>query len=224
LPTTLPNHITQRGTDRQDVFHSRSDRLTYLRLLREQAALGGLPILAYCLMNNHIHLIAAPAEAAALAEVMQRLHGRYAQYLNVRRGRCGHLWQNRFKSRALGPSHLWAALRYVERNPVRAGLAASPKDYEWSSAETHLSGQNPWRIADMHFWSEAGGIEAWRALLDEREDETVTKALRRATYSGQPFGNGEFVNEIRAQREAASRRAAADAAWGSGHPLARAAY
>ena len=116
----VAHHITQRGTDRQLVFHCRADRLTYLRLLRQQAALGGLPILAYCLMSNHIHLIAAPLEAESLAAVMQRVHGRYAQYLNARRGRCGHLWQNRFSSCALGPSHLWAALRYVEMNPVRA--------------------------------------------------------------------------------------------------------
>lgn len=200
----VAHHITQRGTDRQAVFHSRADRLTYLRLLREQSALGGLRILAYCLMGNHIHLIAVPEEAAALAEVMQRVHGRYAQYLNARRGRCGHLWQNRFNSCALGPAHLWAAMRYVELNPVRAGLAPTAREYEWSSAEAHCSGQDPWRIADPRFWREAGGAGAWRGLLAESADETEVKALRRATYSGQPFGDEEFVGEMQARRKSAA--------------------
>ena len=155
----VAHHITQRGTERQAVFHSRTDRLTYLHLLREQSALGKVSVLAYCLMSNHIHLVAVPENAATLAEVMQWVHGRYAQYLNARRGRCGHLWQNRFNSCALGPKHLWAALRYVEMNPVRARLAATPREYAWSSAEAHWPGEDPWRIADMRFWSELGGAE-----------------------------------------------------------------
>jgi putative transposase len=197
----VAHHVTQRGTDRQTVFHSRADRLTYLHLVREQASLGHVSILAYCLMSNHIHLVAVPEEEAALAEFMQRVHGRYAQYLNARRGRCGHLWQNRYNSCALGPRHLWAALRYVELNPVRARLVTTPREYTWSSAEAHLSGADPWRIADLRFWSESGGAERWRALLSQRDDEADAKALRRATYSGQPFGDEEFVEILRRQRE-----------------------
>ena len=197
----VAHHITQRGTDRQVVFHSRADRLTYLHLLRQQASLGHVSILAYCLMSNHIHLIAVPEDAAALAEVLQRVHGRYAQYLNARRGRCGHLWQNRFSSCALGPKHLWAALRYVEMNPVRACLAATPREYAWSSAEAHWSGEDPWRVADMRFWSESGGAEAWRMMLSEGDGEAEAKALRRATYSGQPFGDEAFVEAMQTQSE-----------------------
>ena len=197
----VAHHVTQRGVDRQTVFHSRADRLTYLRLLREQSELSQLPILAYCLMSNHIHVIAVPDGGAVLAEVMQRVHGRYAQYLNARRGRSGHLWQNRFNSCALGASHLWAALRYVEMNPVRAGMLETARRYEWSSAEAHLSGQDPWRIADMRFWREVGGAETWESLLAQPEEEGQTRALRRATYSGQPFGDKEFVEEIRSRRK-----------------------
>lgn len=199
----MAHHITQRGTDRQTVFHSRTDRLTYLHLLCEQSALGGVSILAYCLMSNHIHLIAVPEDGVAPAEVMQRVHGRYAQYLNARRGRCGHLWQNRFNSCTLGPRHLWAALRYVERNPVRARLVAMLCEYAWSSAEAHWSGEDPWRITDMRFWSESGGAETWQAMLSEAEDADEAKALRRATHSGQPFGDEQFVEALRAQRESA---------------------
>jgi putative transposase len=196
----VAHHITQRGVDRSTVFHSRADRLTYLRLLREQSGLSLMPILAYCLMSNHIHIIAVPPGGDVLAEVMRRVHGRYAQYLNARRGRCGHLWQNRFNSCALGVTHLKAALRYVEMNPVRAGIVETARSYEWSSAEAHLSGQDPWRIADMRFWKDVGGADLWRQILDDPEEEAQTKALRRATHAGQPFGNDELVEEMRAQR------------------------
>ena len=220
----VAHHITQRGTDRQRVFYSRGDRQVYLHLLRKQAQLGELSILAYCLMGNHIHLIAVPAEAASLGEVMQRVHGRYAQYLNGRRGRCGHLWQNRFNSCALSHRHLWAALRYVERNPVRAGLVAGPREYEWSSAEAHLTGQDPWQIADMDFWRQAGGVERWRQLLDTSEDEFQTRALRRATYSGQPFGDQAFTEQMRAQREELLARADGATSAPGGQRVAYAAH
>jgi putative transposase len=204
------------------VFHSRRDRLTYLRLLREQAAISNLPILAYCLMSNHIHLIAVPHEVPVLAEVMQRVHGRYAQYLNARRGRCGHLWQNRFNSCPLGASHLWAALRYVEMNPVRAGLVAEPRCYEWSSAEAHLSGEDPARIADLSFWRAAGGAADWARLLSEPELDVELKALRRATHSGQPFGDQAFKEEMHARRALVWAKVAGEQAPARGVEVLRA--
>jgi putative transposase len=199
----VAHHITQRGTGRQIVFRTRADRLTYLSLLREQAGFAGLPILAYCLMGNHIHIVAVPSMEDSLAKVMQRVHGRYAQYYNARRARCRHLWQNRYSSCPLGPAHLWAALRYVEMNPVRAGLVERPGQYEWSSAEGHLSGQDRWRIVDMRFWREAGGAAEWQRMLEERRGEAEADELRRATYAGQPFGDESFVNEMQVQRKSA---------------------
>ena len=220
----VAHHITQRGVDRKTVFHSRPDRLTYLRLLREQSELCQMPILAYCLMPNHIHLIAVPAGGDVLAEVMQRVHGRYAQYLNARRGRCGHLWQNRFNSCALGVTRLWAALRYVEMNPVRAGLVETSGRYEWSSAEAHLSGQDPWRIADMRFWRDVGGAGVWRRMLAEPEEEAHITALRRATYAGQPFGDEEFVEKMQAQRRDLFAKPAGEEFNKHGLPALRAGY
>src|SRR5450755_2549049 len=165
----VAHHITQRGVDRQLVFRTRMDRLVYLGLLRDQARLAELPIWAYRLVGKHIHLIAVPAEAAQLAEVMQRVHGRYAQYFNARRGRCGHLWQNRFSSCALGPAHLWTALRYVELNPVRAAMGQKAEDYEWSSTRAHLAGQDPQRLLDMYLWRREGGISNCLQLLNQLE-------------------------------------------------------
>jgi putative transposase len=92
------------------------------------------------LMTNHVHLIAMPEREDSLSVLLRRVHGRYAQYYNARYGRSGHLWQNRYFACSLGPGHLWAALAYVEMNPVRAGLVERPDDYRWSSAGTGYAG------------------------------------------------------------------------------------
>ncbi len=203
----LAHHITQRGTGRQVVFRTRPDRLVYLGLLREQASHLGVPILAYCLMPNHIHLIAVPPEEDSLAVLLRRVHGRFAQYFNARRARCGHLWQNRFYSCPMSPGHLWSAIRYVESNPVRAGLAAEPALYEWSSAEAHFSGGDRQRVLDMRFFKEFVGASGWRRLFGEPDSELTYSALRKATYSGQPFGDQAFQDEIRDMRKGSQQGA-----------------
>ena len=192
----LAHHITQRGTARQLVFRTRADRRAYLNLLREQASFLDVPILAYCLMPNHIHLIAVPPEEDSLALLLRRVHGRYAQYFNARRARCGHLWQNRFYSCPMGPGHLWTAILYVESNPVRAGLAAEPGLFEWSSAEAHFTGRDRRGLLDMRFFEQAGGVAAWRRLFGQPAQEFDYAALRKATYSGQPFGDQQFLDEM----------------------------
>ena len=190
----VAHHIVQRGTDRQTVFYTHRDRQVYLGLLTEQWRLTHLRILAYCLMTNHIHLIAVPEEADSLWRCMQRVHGRYAQYLNARRRRSGHLWQNRFYSCPLDERHLWMALGYVERNPVRAGMVRRPDDHAWSSAVAHLAGQDRLGLLDLNFWREAGGVERWRQLIDSEEDEADRRLLRRATFAGDPLGDADFLD------------------------------
>ena len=188
----VAHHITQRGTDRQKVFYSLRDRRVYLDLLRRFAAEGEVQVLAYCLMRNHIHLVAIPATVASLAIWLRRAHGRYAQYLNARRGRTGHLWQNRYFSCPLEGTHLWTALRYVECNPVRARVVGSAEEFSWSSAAAHVGGRDASGLLDMGFWRENGGADFWRQLIDGEEDEQVIQGLRKATYSGQPWGSAEF--------------------------------
>jgi REP element-mobilizing transposase RayT len=153
----VAHDIAQRGTARQIVFRTRADRRVHLGLLREQASFLGLSILAYCLMSNHIHLIAVPPEEDSLAILLRRVHGRFAQYFNARQSRSGLLWQKRFYSCPLGPGHLWTAIRYAELNPVRAGLAVEPAAYEWPSASVHFAGLDTRRLLDAHFFEEAGG-------------------------------------------------------------------
>jgi putative transposase len=190
----VPHHVTQRGTDHQTVFHAQRDRQVYLDLLAEQSRLAGVRVLAYCLMLNHIHLIAVPKLEFPLALCLQRVHGRYAQYLNARRQRSGHLWQSRFFSCALDDAHLWTALRYVELNPVRAGMVERAWEHRWSSAAAHLGRRDASRILDLGFWEEAGGAATWSELIAAEEDADEIEKLRRATYACRPLGQWAFAN------------------------------
>ena len=192
-------HITQRGVDRQRVFLTDSDRRTYLDCLATHASEARLRILAYCLMGNHIHLVAVPEEPRSLAVALRRTHSRYATYFNARRGRVGHLWQNRFHSCALDERHLWAALGYVERNPVRANLVVRPEEYEWSSAAAHLGLRTPAALLDMEFARAAGSSERWVGLLAESDELLVIRALQRGTFTGRPVGDDSFVADLERQ-------------------------
>jgi putative transposase len=128
-----------------------------------------------------------------------RTHGRYALCLNTRRHRVGHLWQNRFYSCALDEVHLWTAVRYVERNPVRAQLVTRPEDYLWSSAAAHVGLAAPPALLDWEFYSSSGGREPWVALLAEPEELVAIRALQRGTFSGRPVGSPEFVANLERQ-------------------------
>ena len=133
----LPHHVTQRGVRRSATFSDARDRCIYLELLSEASRLFGLAVRSYVLMTNHIHLIAVPEHEDSLGKTMRDTHGPYASYFNRRYGFCGHLWQARFYSSPMDDGHFWEAVRYVENNPVRAGIVERAEDYPWSSAAAH---------------------------------------------------------------------------------------
>ena len=154
-------------------------------------------MLAYCLMTNHIHFIVVPDREDSLALLFGRANGRYAQALNIRRGRCGHLWQARYHSCPMSPAHLETGLRYVEANPCRAGIAQRPEQYRWSSAAPHLLAERDSSgVLDMGFWERAGGARAWAELHGRPESPVAVMEFRKCTYSGRPFGSEEFVREM----------------------------
>jgi len=188
-------HVTQRGVGGVDVFYSQSDRRVYEDLAAEQLPQARVSVLAYCWMTNHVHWIVVPEEADSLAVLFRRLHGHYAQFFNARRRRRGHLWQNRFFSCAVEGSQLWTALRYVERNPVRAGMVKSPQEYAWSTAPRHLSGPGKaGKVAlDWGVWEQTGGSPGWSELIGAGETIDEVDRLRRCTYSGRPLGGEAFV-------------------------------
>ena len=193
--TDVPHHVTQRGNARQVILSTDADRCTYLDLLRHYSQFYGLSLLGYCLMSNHVHLIAIPTHAEALAQTLKHAHGRYASYWNVRRSASGHVWQGRFYSCPLGPTHLWAALRYAELNPVRAGLVAAAEQWCWSSAAAHCGLASPDPMLQMEAWRQRWTTSGWGRYL-AAESQADLSALRRCTHSGRPLGTADFVTTL----------------------------
>ncbi len=190
------HHVTQRGNNRQDVFFVDDDRRTYLDLLRQEADKHGLRVLGYCLMTNHVHLIAVPRDEESLAKAVGRTHFRYTQYVNRLHGRSGHLWQNRFYSCVLDEPHYWEAMKYIERNAVRARLVRRAWRYPWSSAAAHCDGRDPSGVLDMSAWQrDAVGLD-WRAALTQPQDEKAIASLRLCTSRGRPLASDSFVSKL----------------------------
>jgi putative transposase len=192
----MPHHITQRGNNRQDVFFVDDDRRRYLELLKEQSELYGLRVLGYCLMTNHTHIVAVPETEDSLAGAIGRTHFAYTQYVNRLHDRSGHLWQNRFYSCALDDVHLWRALRYVERNPVRARLVRVPWRYPWSSAAAHVSQRDDTGLLDLAEWRKEWKPEKWRKTLREPEDDELIDRLRRNTMTGRPLATDKTIARL----------------------------
>jgi len=192
----VPHHITQRGNNRQNIFLLDEDRRFYIEALRAKSRQYGLTILGYCLMTNHVHLIAIPTRPYALAKAIGQAHWRYTMHFNKSTARQGHLWQNRFYSCTLGPSHLVAALTYVDLNPVRAAMAGSAVHYPWSSAAAHCGNAADDRLIDAPAWGKEALAEGWAERLRTESAGLRDDELRRATYSGLPFGSEEFVDEM----------------------------
>ncbi|MBI5745350.1 MAG: transposase [Elusimicrobia bacterium] len=191
----LPHHITQRGNYGGMVFESDSDRERYLSLISEYALQNALSILAYCLMPNHVHFVAIPGSEYSLARVFNTAHMRYAQYINWRRGLRGHLWQGRFYSCPLDGRHLVAAARYVERNPVRAGMVAAAGSWGWSSAAMHLGHAGDRFRFDLDaLWSLLPDLKRdWGTWLSKEDDFEESGCLRKNTRTGRPVGDEAFV-------------------------------
>jgi putative transposase len=180
------------------ILASDADRVVYLELLRRYSQLHQLSLIGYCLMSNHVHLVVVPRRTDALAQALKHTHGRYASYWNVRHTSSGHVWQGRYYSCPLDSAHLWAALRYAERNPVRAGLVAAAQEWRWSSAAVHC-GSTPWDPAlEMEPWRSRWHGSEWRAYLAVGESEDDRASLRQCTHTGRPLGSPEFVAALEA--------------------------
>ena len=147
-----------------------------------------MSLLGYCLMSNHVHLIAVPTLPDGLALAFRNAHGKYAAYWNAIHGASGHAWQGRFYSCPMDEVHLWAALRYTELNPVRAGLVSEPESWPWASALVHCGKTQavPW-LADS-LWRNRWTVAAWRDHLTASEAESDLAAIRRCTHTGRPQG------------------------------------
>ncbi len=195
----VPHHITHRGNNRQDVFLTDEDRRRYQDLLRNQLEPCGIELLGWCWMSNHVHLVAVPRRENSLSRLVMQVHSAYAQDFNRRYRRSGHLWHSRFYSCALGPAHLYAALLYVNRNPVRAGMTGEATAWRWSSATAHVDGVDPDGLLAAWMLDSIGGFENWRECLSQPLDQDASAELREATRSGRPFGHSEFLEQLENQ-------------------------
>jgi putative transposase len=195
--TGVPHHITQRGNRRGNVFFTDADRQTYLGWLKGYCDQYGVDVLAYCLMKNHVHLVAVPRDVESLQAVLKPLHMRYAQRVNRARNWRGHLWQGRFFSAPLDEDYLWAAVRYVERNPVRAKMVKKAENYAWSSAAAHCGRRDDPLLTKKQGWSrELDRIVNWSAWLAEGDEPERLEVLRRNTNKGLPCGSAKFIRRL----------------------------
>ena len=142
-------------------------------------------------MGNHVHFISAPMEPDSLAKTFNTLHMRYSQYFNMRNKATGHLWQGRFYSCVLDERHLYAGIRYVETNPVRARIVKKAEAYMWSSARNHVKRQTDPVLSNDCYVLEK--VKDWSAYLKEIEDVSLVDAIRRNTRNGRPCGNDLFA-------------------------------
>ena len=189
----LPHHVTQRGNRRQLTFFGPEDYLLYTALMAESCHRYRVVVWAYCLMPNHVHLIVVPSTPDSLRLAMAEAHRRYTSEVNRREGWTGYLWQGRFASFAMDESYTIAAARYVELNPVRAGLVARAGDYAWSSARAHLLGRDDALVVAAPLLER---VDQWSALLGAAPETGAAKQFRKHANTGRPLGSDAFVARL----------------------------
>ena len=190
-----PHHIVQRGNRRLDVFFTEEDRQAYLADIGEACERYGVAIWAYCLMRNHVHFVAVPANPDSLARCFSEAHVRYTRRINRREGWQGHLWQGRFGSSVLDQNYLIAAVRYVERNPVRAGLVAEAWEYRWSSAAFHVGKTDDAGIVSSDkMLNELVGD--WKEYLTIQDKRNFVESVHRESSVNRPLGDVAFVDTL----------------------------
>jgi len=198
----LPTHIVQRGHNRQPVFLAEDDYGGYLNWLGEAADRWGCAIHAYVLMTNHVHVLMTPTDAEGISRVMQYVGRRYVPYVNHTYRRSGTLWEGRFKASLVqAQAYLLACYRYIELNPVRAGMVAAPGDYAWSSYRSNaLAEENPILTPHADYLalgrSETARRVAYQELFATFLDQELVTQMRQCLQTGTPFGNDRFREQI----------------------------
>lgn len=189
----IPHHITQRGNRRLETFFSESDYREYLYLMAEWCNRCKVQVWAYCLMPNHVHLIAVPESEDGLYRAIGEAHRRYTRYINFQKEWKGHLWQGRFASFPMDETYLLATARYIELNPVKAGMVKRPEEYRWSSARAHLQGEDDILVKAAPLLAILGN---WQELLASDLTEQEYEKLRRHERSGRPLGDDNFLSRL----------------------------
>ena len=188
-----PHHVINRGNRRQRVFFSDEDKRYFYELLKRETAKAKISIWIYCLMDNHVHLIAVPETEDALAKGIGETQRKYALTINIRNDWKGHLWQTRFSSYPMDEKHLYFAACYIEQNPVEAGLVEKAEDYHWSSARAHVLRVKDELLADFDLTS---SISDWALYLKDETSESDIELIKSHEKSGRPLGDDKFLDEL----------------------------
>ncbi len=187
-----PHHITQRGNRRQQTFFCEDDYSAYIKLMAQWCHKYQVEIWSWCLMPNHVHLIAVPHTEEGLARAIGEAHRRYTRRINFREKWRGHLWQERFASFPMDEQYLLATARYIEMNPVAAKMVQNPDDYRWSSAHAHLAGEDD-ELVKVAPLLEL--VPDWRSFLKLTPSDEVD-VIHRHERTGRPLGSNEFVKKM----------------------------
>jgi len=189
----IPHHVTQRGNRRLQTFFCNSDYLAYIDLMAQSCSDCHVEVWAYCLMPNHSHLIVLPKSEDGLRRAVGEAHRLYTRMVNFREDWRGHLWQGRFASFPLEGTHLLAAARYVELNPIRARLVSGPADWRWSSAAAHMAGRDD-RLVKVAPLLDL--VQNWSDFLLSSCTEAELDTIRRQERTGRPYGDDSFVEKL----------------------------
>ena len=206
----VPVHLIQRGNSRQTCFFVDADRVAYLTWLEQFALEGGCRIHAYVLMTNHLHLLVSAGEVTAISGLMKAVGQRYAHYFNRRYHRSGSPWDGRYKSCLVQEERYFLVCqRYIELNPVRAGIVAAPVQYAWSSYRGNAEGRSNRTLQPHPVYMRLGASpeerqQAYRALFDQELSPKELEQLRIATNSDFAFGDQAFMRRAVAARGVAS--------------------
>ena len=198
----FPLHLVQRGHNRDACFFSDEDFLAYRHWLGEALKDSGCMLHAYVLMTNHVHLLLTPPEAESVPKLVMSLGRRYVQYINKTYQRTGTLWDSRYKSSLVqAETYLLQCQRYIELNPVRAGMVDDPAQYRWSSYRANALGQEDALLTPHEIFlriaaDEAERQAAYRALFRHELDTAAIADIRLALAQGQPLGGGRFLETI----------------------------
>jgi REP-associated tyrosine transposase len=188
-----PHHITQRGNRRLETFFGDHDYTHYIDLMAKYCAAAGTQVWGYCLMPNHVHFILVPSDDDGLRAALGEAHRRYTRHINFREGWRGHLWQERFHSFPMDENYLLACARYVELNPVRAGMVKRAEDWPWSSARAHLKGEDDGLVKVVPMLERMGD---WKTFLEGGVDEDTIETIRGNNRTGRPLGKLAYVEKL----------------------------
>jgi putative transposase len=197
-----PHHIIQRGNNRAATFFADDDYCFFLECLRRAKIKCRCRIYVYVLMTNHFHLLVEPAEIGDLGRFMQSVGRRYVRYINETYGRSGTLWEGRFKSAAVSrDQYLIACSRYIELNPLRAGIVEHPKHYRWSSYQRRGLGVSDGLLDDDPWYTGLGTTEQerqeeYRQWIDSQINQSEWVQIRQATQRGRLIGKETFQKQV----------------------------